>query len=501
MDCFSQNEVFFMVTNTDEDIIIESSQKFFFTRIDNVFDFLKYGIYLREITLPTNNTNFKLYTENGKLSANIINFDVKHKLSDPETFDYLVEKGANIKPHLVNILFWASNHGFLNIIKYVHKYGIDLRTNNDYALRLACKGGHNNVVKFFIRNGLDPKASNDFAICWAAEFGHYETVKILIKYNLDITTCSNYALRYACKNGYITLANYLIENGADISAGDNYCIKIASEKGHYYMVNYLISKGADVTAGNNYALNFAIKKDYIFIAKLLMKYGADIKEYLNDNLIDACRRNSIVTVRFLAENGANINNSVVITTIVQHNYLDMLKCLVDTGLNLNSKKHDILSIARDKGRTTIIEYMMSQNIDVLRWGITNGYLDFVKMIPVIDNGFGIELALILGHLDIAKYLISQNSNYQVDYDYVFRWSCRNGLTVIVKFLLSMKMEPQSISYAVEWATENGHLDILKIILNKYMNVKIGKSIQTAREKNYPEILDFLIGYLVKQEVD
>ncbi|AKI80497.1 putative ankyrin repeat protein [Acanthamoeba polyphaga mimivirus] len=490
-----------MVTNIEEDVIIESNQIFYFTRIDNVFDFLKYGVYLREITLPTNNTNFELYVENDKLSANMVNFDVKHKLSDPETFDYLVKKGADIKSHLVNILLWASSHGFLNIIKYVHTYGTDLRTKNDYALRLACKCGHNNVVKYFIRNGLDPKASNDFAICWAAEFGHYETVKILIKYNLDVTTCSNYALRYACKNGYITLANYLIENGADISAGDNYCIKIASEKGHYNMVDYLISKGADVTAGNNYALNFAIKKDYIFMAKLLMKHGANIKDCLNDNLIDACRRNSIETVRFLAENGANISNSVVTATVVQYNYLDVLKCLVDFGLKLNSKKHDILSIARDKGHTTIIEYMMSQNIDVLRWGITNGYLDIVEIVPVIDNGFGIELALILGHLDIAKYLMSQNSNYQVDYDYVFRWACRNGLIEIIKFLLSMKIQPQSINYAVEWAVENGHLGILDIILDKYTNIKIGKSIKTAREKNYPEILDFLIGYLVKQEVD
>ncbi|ALR84429.1 ankyrin repeat-containing protein, partial [Niemeyer virus] len=131
MDRISQNEVFFMVTNIEEDVIIESNQIFYFTRIDNVFDFLKYGVYLREITLPTNNTNFELYVENDKLSANMVNFDVKHKLSDPETFDYLVKKGADIKSHLVNILLWASSHGFLNIIKYVHTYGTDLRTKND----------------------------------------------------------------------------------------------------------------------------------------------------------------------------------------------------------------------------------------------------------------------------------------------------------------------------------------------------------------------------------
>src|SRR5208337_3640078 len=49
-----------------------------------------------------------------------------------------------------NILNWASENGYLEVVKYLIFLGADFRAKNDHAVILASSNGHLEVVKYLI---------------------------------------------------------------------------------------------------------------------------------------------------------------------------------------------------------------------------------------------------------------------------------------------------------------------------------------------------------------
>ena len=65
---------------------------FYFTDIANIFKFISYGIYVREVILPISNTNFKIIKDDDKWRANMIILGKRYDLYSVETFKYLKKK-------------------------------------------------------------------------------------------------------------------------------------------------------------------------------------------------------------------------------------------------------------------------------------------------------------------------------------------------------------------------------------------------------------------------
>jgi len=156
---------------------------FYFTDTEHIFEFLNYGIYLREVTLPTNDPDFKIVQDkNNKWRANKIFLGKKYNLNDVSTFEYLISNGVD----------------------------------DDCAVRWASENGHLEVVQFLISNGADIHACNDYAIRWASINGHLEVVQFLISKGADIHADNDFAVRHASKNGHLEVVQFLISKGADI---------------------------------------------------------------------------------------------------------------------------------------------------------------------------------------------------------------------------------------------------------------------------------------------
>ena len=205
----------------------------YFTDVANIFNFLSYGIYLREVILPTKNANFKMIKDkdkdNNKWRANMIILGKRFNLCSIDTFEYLIEKGANI------------------------------HANNDYVFRWSAENGHLDVVKYLIEKGADVHADNDCALRWSAENGHLDVVKYLIEKDANVHVDNDYALRWSAENGHLDVVKYLIENGANIHADNDYALDLSAEinaddengytpllssatNGHYNVYEYLQSK-------------------------------------------------------------------------------------------------------------------------------------------------------------------------------------------------------------------------------------------------------------------
>ena len=210
----------------------------YFTTIDHIIKFLHYGINLRVITLPEDCTY--VIDNNDKYRADKIILGAKYSLTDPETWQLLVERGADILLNNNYAVQWASEYGFLAVVKFLVNKGADIRANNDYALRMASANGHLAIVKFLLKKGANIHASNDVPLQWASKYGYTVVVKYLLEKGANIHAGDDFALKLASREGHLETAQHLVENGANVCADDNCALKLALERGHMDVAKFLM---------------------------------------------------------------------------------------------------------------------------------------------------------------------------------------------------------------------------------------------------------------------
>ena len=147
----------------------------YFTTIEHIFKFLHYGCYLREITLPQ---DCQWVQDGNKFRADKIILGKRYDLTDPLTFQLLVERGANIhEDH--RALSHASKNGYLEVVKYLVEKGANIHAQHNYALDCASKNGHLDIVKYLVEAGADICEYTNYALYLASTNGHLEIVKYL----------------------------------------------------------------------------------------------------------------------------------------------------------------------------------------------------------------------------------------------------------------------------------------------------------------------------------
>jgi ankyrin repeat protein len=64
----------------------------------------------------------------------------------------------------------------------------------------------------------------------------------------------------------------------------------------------------------------------------------------------------------------------------------------------------------------------------------------------------------------VKYLVSKGCDPRANNDYAIQWATENGHLNVVKYLVSKGCDPRANNdYAIQWATENGHLNVVKYL--------------------------------------
>ncbi len=151
----------------------------YYSDAKNIFHFLSYGPWIREVILPK---DARVYKNPGiplKWKADKVKLGPRKKWCSVEVLKQLVKEGADIHAWNDDALRWAAENGHLSVVKFLVKSGADIHAYNDDVLRLAAQNGHLSVVKFLVKNGADIHAWNDDALKWAADNGHLDVVKYL----------------------------------------------------------------------------------------------------------------------------------------------------------------------------------------------------------------------------------------------------------------------------------------------------------------------------------
>lgn len=214
---------------------------YFFTDLNDLPEWLGYGDYLWEVTVPEGALCVQ-DPDGNKYRASQLILGKRHKLSS-----------KNIWKQIINTC------------------------NKEKALRLASRNGHTEVVRLLLSAGADVHADNDYALRYASENGHVEVVRLLLTAGADVHADNDYALRIASMNGHVGVVKLLLEAGADVHAKDDDALRWASENGHVEVVRMLLEAGADIHALDDYALRWASANGHIEVVSLLKEWSEKYK--------------------------------------------------------------------------------------------------------------------------------------------------------------------------------------------------------------------------------
>ena len=182
------------------------------------------------------------------------NFDIYNKITNVTGYGYdiLIQKNKIIC--YSHILVCSSQHGLLNVVKFLVESGAKSALAWIFALRYSAEKGHLEVVKFLVSQGADIHAESDIALTQSAGFGHLKVVKYLVSQGANIHARDDWTLKYAAIRGHLEVVKFLVESGVDIhQLGPYYTTNIVPMKGKiipnsvfYSIKTYLIECGVDI---------------------------------------------------------------------------------------------------------------------------------------------------------------------------------------------------------------------------------------------------------------
>ena len=136
-------------------------------------------------------------------------------------------------------------------------------------------------------------------------------------------------------------------------------------------------------------------------------------------------------------------NDDILLDEVRNGSVEMVKYLLDNGVNIKSVIDEALKISSANGYLELTEYLTERGANInsiLRYSAENGHLDIVKY--AVTHGANIhiygDLPLLLasknGHLNVIKYLVRHGANIHVYNNLALTYASNNGHQDIVNYL-------------------------------------------------------------------
>ncbi|XP_067661962.1 ankyrin repeat domain-containing protein 50-like [Haliotis asinina] len=373
----------------------------------------------------------------------------------------LVTKGANmslVDRFGINILHSACLGGDVEVVKYVlsqNTLDIDSREQcGRTAVMLAAENGHKDVVELLVDKGADLSLVDETAdnvLHCACRGGDAGVVKyILSKNRVDIDRRGLHELTpitmaRRCKHKEVV--ELLLSKRADGSLRYYNHINMllsACRKGDMEVVKFILSQNiVDVDSRGPWKktpVMLAALYGYKEVVELLVEKGANLS-LVNDrgrNILHvACLKGRLEVLKYTLSlstvdiNSRDVRQKTPVMTAAESGQKEVVELLVERGANLSlvcDRGRNILHLACSRGHMEVVKYILSQNIVDINSRVgckktcamiagESGYKDVVELLMengadlslVCDRGSNIlHLACSKGHLEVVKYVISQN---------------------------------------------------------------------------------------------
>lgn len=306
---------------------------------------------------------------------------------------------------------------------------------------------------------------------------------------------------------------YIQRDGIDIQDESGRTpLHYATRNGHLEVVKFLIQQGADVNVkdfGELVPLQEAVKGGYFDITKFLIQHGADVKSkdrLGNTILYEAITENHVTVAAYilntlLESHHANTKDTMIPYTVAYLGQLDVLKKLVEQGVNVNSKigNDQSLIFAAARGeQLDMIDYLVRQGADVnckdddgntaLYSAASRGHLKTVK--SLIECGADINIknnegrtvlhtTASWGHLCVVEFLVSHNADVNIrdsDGYTALYLAAEEGLLDVVRMLVEhgadINIRGNDNRTALFLAAMEGELETVKYLIHRNANINI-----------------------------
>lgn len=219
----------------------------------------------------------------------------------------------------------------------------------------------------------------------------------------------------------------LIKAGVDVNVSNikgDFPLAIASEKRNKAIVELLLNNGADPNINDGEPLISAILGGDFDIIEMLINAGANVNEHKNSRwkspLLLASEYSNDTAVKMLLEKGANPNNDTSLAEAVSRGEIDIVKMLLDAGVDVNKKNID--GVGGDVG------YALSNAVKNCNYPIASLLIDrganleiqdvrmeyYLGSSPkIIIQGTPLHYASYFGCNDIVKLLLKSGSHIDV----------------------------------------------------------------------------------------
>lgn len=367
-------------------------------------------------------------------------------------------------------LILASKKGHLRVVEALLEDGrVDPSAPrgdyDDQALTEAVENSHFKIVKLLLKHGADPTANDDYIIIDASEAGHLGIFKTLIEYGAD-PTVSALILNRASNEGHDQIVRFILQkyswNPEDIIDA----LKEAAAKGHAKVVEALLKKA--IPSRSSYELGFGY-----------------IKRWETTAIIVAAQRGHTKVVKVLSDDYKLESSDLRkgLREAILWNYPEVAKVIIgshrvkitpdEVDLAIEEDQPEIvLSLIRD-GRYRKLDY---KNNLLIRWASQKGYFEIVdyllssylgsrKVDPSFQENEPIRLAVQGGHSKVVRRLLQdENVIESIITRDLTREAHRRGYPEIVGIILR---EERDMGDAIVMASELGYPQMVKSLIQRY----------------------------------
>lgn len=342
-------------------------------------------------------------------------------MEDYDTLKSLISNGASFSFKREKILRYFVYKNNLEMVKFLIDHSANVNINNDECLKIAVNNGSVKMVELLIDNGADSSSDDYFIYYYSLRLDHIQIVKYLLNKYKNCEILSKLLLISIDTDS--SFINFLIDTGADINYKDGLPLIKSIQSKNFKIMDKLLKHGANPNCYKGEPLLQAINMEEIFMVEKLLKHKADPNIDGGYPLILSVKNNLTDIAEYLLINKADPNASDCrpMQIAVDNCYESMVNILLEYGANPYYNHGEFLIRAIIKNNKNIALSLIKKGVSVNGFGDTPlinavkyNRINITDMLlkwganPDYNDCIAIKIATNEGHYDILNLLLKRS---------------------------------------------------------------------------------------------